>query len=311
MYEKIANTKNMSRETWLRYRKYGIGGSDAGAICGVNPFCSPISVYYDKTTEEISEDDSETTRQGRDLEEYVARRFTEATGKKVRKSNYLYRSTDHQFMLANVDRLIVGESAGLECKTASAWNENKWQDGSVPDHYVIQCQHYMAVTGMKKWYIAVAILGRDFKWKTIERDDDLIKNLQVIEADFWNNHVIPKVLPDPDGTAIYDDILENYFHNVRKEHTVVLTGHDDEIRRRLELDQLMKKLETEKRQIDQSLKLYIGENEYGVSNSYKLSWSGVSKTGIDTSRLKKEKPEIYEEYKKVTEYRRFSIREVA
>ena len=42
-------------------------------------------------------------------------------------------------MIADVDRLIVGEDAGLECKTASAYNADKWKDGDIPLHYVMQC----------------------------------------------------------------------------------------------------------------------------------------------------------------------------
>ena len=37
-------------------------------------------------TDEIEEFDNEAMREGRDLEEYVARRFMEETGKKVRRS---------------------------------------------------------------------------------------------------------------------------------------------------------------------------------------------------------------------------------
>ena len=311
MYKKIAKTDEISRDEWLKYRKLGIGGSDAGAICGVNPYASPISVYQDKTTDVLDTDDHETTRQGRDLEDYVARRFMEATGKKVRRSNYIYRSTEYPFMQANVDRLVSGEDAGLECKTASAWNEDKWKDGAIPDHYVIQCQHYMAVTSMHGWYIAVVILGRDFKWSYIERDEDLISKLRLIESDFWNNNVIPGILPDPDGSGIYDDILEQYFHNIKKEHTINLIGHDEDLKRRVEIDKLLKKLETEKKEIDQKLKLYIGESEYAVNDRFRVSWTGVSKTSLDTARLKEERPEIYEEYKKTTDYRRFSIKETA
>ena len=77
------STKGMSREEWLKLRKTGIGGSDAGAICGLNPYSSPMKVYQEKTTEEDEDLDCEAMRQGRDLEEYVARRFTETTGLKV------------------------------------------------------------------------------------------------------------------------------------------------------------------------------------------------------------------------------------
>lgn len=178
------STLNMSREKWLQLRKSGIGGSDAGAICGLNPYASPMSVYRDKTSEDLSDLDSETMRQGRDLEDYVARRFMEATGLKVRRSNMMYRSEEYPFMIADVDRLIVGEDAGLECKTASAYNADKWKDGEVPLHYLMQCCHYMAVTGRNAWYIAVVILGQDFKYARIDRDEQLISQLVAIEEAF-------------------------------------------------------------------------------------------------------------------------------
>lgn len=138
-----------NKDDWLRLRKSGLGGSDAGAVCGLNPYSSPLQVFCDKTTEEVQDHDNESMRQGRDLEEYVAKRFMEETGKKVRRSNFMYRSEEHPFMIADVDRLIVGEDAGLECKTANAYNADKWKDGKIPAHYIIQCCHYMAVTGKR------------------------------------------------------------------------------------------------------------------------------------------------------------------
>ena len=93
-------------------------------------------------------------------------------------------------MIADVDRLVVGEDAGLECKTASAYSTDKWKDGQVPLHYLMQCYHYMAVTGRKSWYIAVAILGRDFKYAKIEWDDKTIWSLIQIERAFWERHVV-------------------------------------------------------------------------------------------------------------------------
>ena len=141
MFEKIS-LSGIGRMEWLRLRKTGIGGSDAGSICGVNPYSSAIKVFKDKVSGEIGEENNEAIRIGHDLEDYVAKRFTEASGLKVRKSNYMYRSVEHPFMIADVDRLVVGEDAGLECKTASAYNADKWKDGDIPLHYVMQCYHY-------------------------------------------------------------------------------------------------------------------------------------------------------------------------
>lgn len=70
----------------------GITGTDAGAICGLNPYVSAFQVYQDKITDNIEETDNEAMRQGRDLEDYVAQRFTEETGLRVRRANAIFRT---------------------------------------------------------------------------------------------------------------------------------------------------------------------------------------------------------------------------
>lgn len=210
MYKTIS-TVNMDHETWLRLRKTGIGGSDAGAICGLNLCSSPLQVYLEKTDDSIEDVDNEAMRQGRDLEEYVARRFTEATGLRVQRSNKMYRSTEYPFMIADVDRLVVGQDAGLECKTASAFQADKWKDGRVPTHYLLQCLHYMAVTGKKEWYIAVLIMGREFKYQKISWDNELIQKLITVEEAFWYQNIIPRKMPEPDGSKVCGEALEKMY----------------------------------------------------------------------------------------------------
>lgn len=307
MYETIS-TANMSREEWLALRKTGIGGSDAGAICGLNPYSSVIHVYKDKTSDEITDFDNESMRQGRDLEEYVARRFMEETGLKVRRSNVMYRNKKEPFMLADVDRLIVGEDAGLECKTASAYNADKWKDGAIPDHYLIQCYHYMAVTGKKAWYIAVVILGVEFKYHKVTWDDNIITNLILIEKQFWENHVERRLMPEPDGSEICDEILNKYFRNAQKESVVELQGFDEKLERREEVINLLDKLSIEKNQIEQEIKVFMRDNELAYNDRYKISWSNVDTSRIDAKRMKEEEPELYQKYLKVTSSRRFTVK---
>ena len=307
MYEMIPTTK-MGHEEWLRIRKTGIGGSDAGAICGLNPYASPMSVYQDKVSEQISDEENEAMRQGRDLEDYVARRFMEETGLKVRRSNMMYRSTDYPFMFADVDRLIVGEDAGLECKTASAYSSDKWKDGEIPPHYLIQCYHYMAVTGKKTWYIAVVILGQDFKYAKLTWDENVIQNLITIESNFWNNHVVPGIMPEPDGSRACDEVLEQYFHLSRKGLAIPLIGFDGVLERREEVIFLMKKLELEQKQIEQKIKLYMEDNEIAFNDKYRVTWVNVDMARLDTKRIKAEKPEVYEDFLNVTSSRRFTVK---
>lgn len=307
MYDKIS-IAGLSNEEWLRLRKQGIGGSDAGAICGVNPYSSQMKVFWDKTTEQVEEQENEAIRIGHDLEQYVAERFMEATGLKVRKSNFMYRSKEYPHMIADVDRLVVGEEAGLECKTASAYNADKWKDGEIPLHYVLQCYHYMAVTGKRTWYIACAILGIGFTYRKLTWDDTLIKYLIEVEQDFWNNHVMSGKIPTPDGSKICDEVLEKYFHVAKKATSIELVGFDEKLKRREEILACIGKLQTEQKQIEQEIKLFMQDNELACNEHYKVSWSNVDTTRLDTKRMKQEKPEIYADYAKITSARRFSVK---
>ena len=307
MFEKIS-LSGVSNADWLRLRKSGIGGSDAGAICGVNPYSSAMKVFRDKTNREVEELDNEAIRIGHDLEDYVAQRFMEATGLKVRKSNFMYRSKEYPFMIADVDRLVVGEDAGLECKTASAYNADKWEDGNIPLHYVMQCYHYMAVTGKRTWYIAAVILGQKFVYRKLEWDDGLINRLTEMEEYFWNNYVMKEIIPPPDGSKACDEVLEQYFHTAKKESRIKLVGFDEKLRRREEILGFISELQEEQKQIEQEVKLFMGDNESASSDCFRVSWGNVDSTRLDTKRIKEERPEIYSDYAKVSHSRRFEVR---
>lgn len=305
--KKLASTLNLDKESWLRYRKRGIGGSDAGAVCGLNPYRTAIQVYYDKTSDEIEEIDNEAMRQGREFEDYVAGRFCEASGKKVRRANAMYYDEKNPFMLADVDRMVVGENAGLECKTASPYMAEKWEDGKIPLSYQIQCHHYMSVCNTEAWYIAVLIYGKEFKYYRIERDEQVIADLIRIEKEFWREHVMKRVMPDPDGSKTADAAIAERF-KISRDITIPLSGFDARLKRREELLSVMGHMEAEKRQIDQELKLYLGDAEMAENEHYRVSWKNVSRSSLDERRLKEEQPEVYEKYRRVTTSRRFTVK---
>lgn len=305
--KKLISTIKLSHDEWLRYRKKGIGGSDAGAVCGFNPYRTAIQVYYDKISDVPDLIDNEAMRQGREFEDYVARRFMEASGKKVRRANAIYYDEKNPFMIADIDRMIVGENAGLECKTASPYMSDKWKDGNIPMSYQIQCFHYMSVCNMDAWYIAVLIYGKEFKYYKLERDEQIITDLTQIERTFWEKNVLKRSMPSPDGSRIADQILAEYFG--QPEQTgIPLTGFDERLRRREELITVMERMEQEKKQIEQELKMYLGNAEYAENEHYRVSWKAVLCNRLDEKRLKEEQPEIYEKYKKEIQSRRFQIK---
>lgn len=308
--KKIVSTLNLSREEWLKYRKKGICGTDAGAITGFNPYVSAFSVYRDKTSDEISEFDNEAMRQGRDMEDYVARRFMEETGKQVRRANAIYKNENYPIMLADFDRLIVGEKAGLECKTVSPYSADKWSDGKIPMHYQMQVQHYLAVSGYECWYIAALIFGRDFIIRKIERDEELINNLTVIEENWWEKHIVENTIPEPDGSTAYTKLLNEYYHSDR-DKTVKLYGMDETLERRGEIDSLIKKLNTEKEAIDQRIKINLEDASFGETEKYKVSWIDTVQNRIDSKKLKAENPDIYNGYLNEVHSKRFTVKKIA
>ncbi len=308
---KLVSTIGMEKREWLRYRKGGITGTDAGAITGMNPYISAFQVYQDKISETFSDEDNESMRQGRDLEEYVAERFTEATGLKVRKANGIYQNEKHPIMLADFDRLIVGQKAGLECKTVSPYSADKWKDGEIPLHYQMQVQHYLAVSGYDCWYVAALIFGREFIVRKIERDEDIINNLIRIEEHFWESYVIPRNMPKPDGTERCSELIAKMYYKSENEKTVELYGFKEALERRSELLALINKMEQEKQAIEQSIKLEMQEAAYANADNYKISWTSVDSKRLDTKRLKEEQPDIFERFSKTITSRRFSINEVA
>ena len=308
----LAKTLEMPRDEWLELRRKGIGGSDAAAIVGLDRWRSAFDVYADKVGLKQEEPDNEAMRQGRDLEDYVAQRFMEATSKKVRRRNAILQHPEHTFMTANIDRWVVGENAGLECKTTSVLNRAKFSQGEFPPNYYVQCMHYMAVTGAERWYLAVLVLNKAFHVFTIERDEAEIQALIAAEKDFWENHVLKQIPPAPDGSEATAEVIKQLFPEARERTEIVLFGYEDKIQQYLSLDAQVRELEQERDKIKQELQLALADSEIGRAQGYIVEWKNQTRQTLDTQRLKKEQAEIYEKYLKPAQVvRMFKIKEVS
>lgn len=309
--EVLARTTGLSRQEWLQLRTQGIGGSDAAAIAGLNPWKSPMGVYLEKVGEIRGDDEqSEAAYWGTALEEVVAKEFTRRTGLTVRRRNAILRSAEHPFMIANVDRLVVGDQAPLECKTTGARNSTDWEDGRVPEHYLVQVQHYLAVTGAPYAYIAVLIGGQRFLHQRIERDDEVINYLVKIERDFWENHVIPRVPPPIDGSQASADLMDMLYPAANVQMREVQLPPDAEALIALyEAAKAEEKAAAERRQeAENKLKAMLGEYERGVVGNRLVRWPVITSTRVDTKKLKAEFPDIYAQVTRTSTYRRFEVK---
>lgn len=308
--EVITKVDGLTHEEWLRWRKKGLGGSEIGAICGLSKYSSPYKVYLNKIDELPMEKQTESAHWGNTLEDVVAKEFTRVTGKKVRKKNVMLRSKEHDFMLANLDRMVVGEKAFLECKTTSLYNAYQWEDDKIPETYMLQIQHYMYVCGFKKCYIACLIGGQHFVWKEIKRDNELIKLMIEIEKDFWYNHVVAKVPPNIIGGECDSKLLEKLYPNSEDSEINLPDETKEYIEKLNALKEQKKQLEEEILNCENFIKDKMKENEVGLIDEYKVYWKTSKRCSFDSKSLQAEHKDIYDLYKTETISRRFSIKKI-
>ncbi|MDV2119473.1 YqaJ viral recombinase family protein [Burkholderia pseudomallei] len=214
---KLVKTQELSRDDWLTVRRTGIGGSDAAAAVGLNPYMSPLELWLDKTGRAEGlpgpnpDDTTSPTYWGTLLEPIVAASYTKQTGNKVRRVNAVLRHPTIPFMLANLDREIVGarDAQILECKTAGEFGARLWRNG-VPEYVELQVQHQLAVTGKTAAHVAVLLCGQALEVFRIERDDRLIARLVELEERFWR-FVETDTPPPADGSESADRALRHLY----------------------------------------------------------------------------------------------------
>lgn len=200
----MSRTRELTREEWLAERKTGIGGSDAAAILGISPWRTAVDVWLDKTGRKPPREETEAMRIGTELEDFVARRYVERTGRQVQRFKRMLR---RGCLLGNLDRLVVpdGEKVAshmgevrtdtlLECKTSS----RDWE-GGVPLYYQTQVQHYMGLDErLAHADVAVLFLVRKrFETFRVERDDEAISLMSARLAEWWDRYVARDEMPPP------------------------------------------------------------------------------------------------------------------
>lgn len=312
MAKNAVSTLSMSHYEWLQERAKGIGGSDAGIILGLNKYRTAFELWLEKTGQvDPVEIDNEAIYWGNEMENVVAKEFEKRTGKKVRKTNFMYSHPKHEFIKANVDRLIVGESAVLECKTASAYLAKEWEGEEIPATYLVQLQHYLGVTGKEKGYIAVLIGGNRFVWKEVERDEELIKMIFDAEFNFWKYHVQQGHAPELDGSSAAEQYLKEKYAQAEKDKEIVLPGnYKDMIIQYEKIKDDEKLIKTAKIEIENKLKSELKDAETGLTDTYMVSWKSQIQNRVDSKALKEQFPDIYKQVIKETSFRKFAVKEL-
>jgi len=306
----ITEIRYGSREEWLAIRAKYIGGSDAGAVIGLNPYKSAYALWAEKTGKIAPFEGNLTTEVGSYLEEFVAGLFTRETGLKVRRKNVTLVNEKYPFACANLDRVIVGEKAFLEIKTTNSFPlMRKLRESSeFPDAYYAQCVHYMAVTGLKKCYLAVLVNCRELLVYELDYDKDEAEALMRSEQHFWRDHVLTNSPPPIDGsesTAQTIDALTGDSTGAEAD----LTPLEDDLHKYASLVTLAADVDRQIGEIKNRVKAYMGDAGTGACAGYSVTYKTQERRQLDAKRLREDYPEIRAgRYDKVSSSRPMTIR---
>jgi putative phage-type endonuclease len=318
----ITKIKTANREEWKALRSQYIGGSDAAAVVGMNAYSSPYALWAEKTGRVPGFEGNLATEVGSFLEEFVAQKFAQETGKKVRRCNQSIFNDAYPWAIANIDRDIVGEDAGLEIKTTSAYNSGKFKGVEFPQQYYAQAVQYMAVTERRQWYIAVLIGNTDFRIYHLTRDpmekpdfcvtsllveDSEITSLYEAALDFMEC-LEKDVPPALDGSGATYDALKEVYRN-GGETPKQLYGRDGMAERWLDLKRQIKLLEEEQDTITNTLCADMGDSEAATTGNHKVTWKfKAGARRFDHKKAVEEHPELAAYYSESKPTRTFAIK---
>ena len=302
---KLVKTNDLSRDEWLEVRKTGIGSSDAAASVGLNPYQSQLELWMVKTGRGAAlpqidpNDDSSPMFWGTLLESFVAAHYTKKSGNRVRKINAVLQHPVHSWMLANIDREVIGspEVSILECKTAGMKGAKLWRDG-VPEYVQLQVQHQLAVTSKAAADVAVLVCGNEYRCYRIERDDALIARLIELEAKFWR-YVETDTPPPADGSDSADMALRCLYPS--DSGAVLDLSSDVEMCAAFaDLNAVRSVLESNNQteaQLKQKIQQRMADATKAVFDSGEVTWKrSKDSVVLDTEKLLVNQPDLLQRY---------------
>lgn len=296
-------------------RRGSIGGSDAGPICDVSPYKSPLEVYLEKMGHATEREATCSMMMGTFFEPMIADSLAEATGLNVIKQfDVKVTSPDHDWMTCRADGLIDGERGIVECKTTfSPFSD--LANGKIPDTYMLQCQHNIAVHGADYCYLAYYVVEPNksprFNHIKIERDDSLIADLIKIESRFWYENVLKQVPPsiryDADATS---ELLKKLHPQAKIEAVKDVADIEPVIESYTSIQVQIKELEAKKEALGNEIKHTLGDYAKGMSSKYQVSWANQEVNRLDTQAIKLQLPDVYGQFVKKSSTRVLRIKEL-
>jgi putative phage-type endonuclease len=204
-----------SRLEFLKSRMGGVGGSDVGALLGIDPYKNAHDVYLEKTREPTPDQANNIHMlRGIVLEDLAAELYSEETGRKLRRVKQRTHP-DYPWAVVNVDRQILrsnGNGTGaMEIKAPATGGFQRILDEGAQVQHTVQLMWAIFVLGYE-WGEFVAINLEHGNGPVIhfplDRNEALCENMLHASTEFWHNHVEARVPPTPDNWPYFQEPLE-------------------------------------------------------------------------------------------------------
>lgn len=271
-------------------RSRNIGASESSALLGLHPRKSALDVFT-RLVEGIEAAPTAEEKlwmgDGQDLEPACISMYARRKGiwKLDIESSPTLTHPDWPHLCATPDG-IANLSTGrrlLEVKTA-IWPGDEWgEEGSaeIPQHYAVQVQLTMAVTGLESADVAALLAGK-LRVFHLRADPLYQRALHAVVVDFWEKHIATGKEPPPDGHVRYTEHLKRKFPNALSDNLFVATAEqDDWMRKYDEARSAIKHWEQVKEHAWQHLADAIGAATGLIGTWGKATWGNV-KGGLET-----------------------------
>ncbi len=262
---------------------------DCAAIFGADPHKSAFTLWAEKAGKIPPEEAGEAERFSRDNRSYIARRFTEETGKAVRQVDALLYNASYPNSYAVIHHLVLGENAGLTCECVSHLSLSRFRGKAYPKDFYYPCLHRMMVTGRKKWYLAVLVLRKELRIFEFEADPDELRCLAQGEAQFWRR-VTQQCPPLPDGSVSTHRTLERMYTG-EKETSVDLSPISLQLHDYLRWQERMREAREAMSLRAAAIKAFLGEANRGHLGDIQVSWMPVRGEKPDITN--REQPDLW------------------
>jgi putative phage-type endonuclease len=322
-------------ERWHELRRTGIGGSDAGAVMGANPYASPLTVWMQKTGRESPDmQTSENAEVGTLFEPFIRREIMRpylidngyVADIEIIEPWAMFRSTRFHFATLNADGfasvlwpksddaagvpIYNRETVGIEIKTGTAHQSKHWAHGRTPISYWWQVQHSMMVTGLQT-FILFGVIGNRRTVRIIGRDDDAIDRLIIEERELWERVERGGLVdaPMPLGIDADDEALKALGQPAMDDEAD-LSDIEADVDRYYSLGREIKDLQQLRKQAKQKILHAMGQSLHGRDGRYRVGRTQYTVTRVDTGRLTDERPDIAEQYSTTDQRERLDVKEV-